>query len=103
MSRVAVVAKITAKPGERDALVAALQQALETAAGEPGTLVYALHADTKEADVLWMYELYADQGALDAHMGSPAFKALGPAIGPHLAGMPELHFSTPVGGKGLPA
>lgn len=100
MSKVAVVAKIPAAPGRRDELVAALQTALDTARGEPGTEYYILHADAKDPDVLWMYELYTDQAALDAHMGSEAFKALGPAIGPLLGGAPELTFLAPLGGKG---
>lgn len=99
-ARVAVVAKIPAAPGKRDDLAAALQVALETARGEPGTTYYILHADAKDADMLWMYEMYTDQAALDAHMGTDAFKALGGVIGPFLGGRPELIFMTPLGGKG---
>lgn len=47
-----------------------------------------------------MYEMYTNQDALTVHMGSDAFKALGPAIMPFLAGRPELIFVTPIGGKG---
>jgi quinol monooxygenase YgiN len=101
MSKVAAVAKLTAKPGERDLLAKALQGALDNAHTEPGTLVYALHTDAKEADVLWMCELYESQAALDAHMNGEVFKGLGPVIGPHLGGRPELHFITPIGGKGV--
>ena len=35
-----------------------------------------------------------------AKLDSDAFKALGPAIMPFLAGRPELIFVTPIGGKG---
>ena len=100
MSKIAVIAKIPAAPGKRADLVAALQGALQTAEGEAGTLVYVLHEDAKDADVLWMYEQYTDQAALDAHMGSEAFQALGGVIGPFLGGRPELTFLNPVGGKG---
>ena len=48
-----------------------------------------------------MYELYESQAALGEHMGSEAFKALGPAIGKFVGGAPELIFTKPVGGKGL--
>ena len=100
MADIAVIAKITAQEGKRDDLVAALQTALDTAQGEPGTLSYILLADQTNAETLWMYEMYNDQAALEAHMGSDAFKALGPAIGPFLAGRPELIFCKPLGGKG---
>ncbi len=54
-----------------------------------------------DADVLWMYEEYADQAALDSHGSSDAMKALGGSIGPFLAGRPELFFTNTVRGKGL--
>jgi quinol monooxygenase YgiN len=100
MADIAVIAKLTAQEGKRAELAAALQGALDTAAGEEGTLCYILHEDAVEADTLWFYESYTDQAALDAHMGSDAFKALGPAIGPFLGGRPELTFLKPIGGKG---
>lgn len=101
MAKVAVWAKIPAAPGKRDELAAALQAALDTAKGESGTIYYLLHTDAADPDSLFMYELYEDQDALNAHMGTEAFKALGPAIGPFLGGAPSLTFLAPVGGKGL--
>lgn len=99
--RIGVIARIPAAPGKRDELAAALQGALATAAGEEGTIYYILHEDKVDADALWMYEMYVDQAALDAHMGTEAFKALGPVIGPFLGGRPELTFLTAIGGKGF--
>ncbi len=99
--QVAVMAKVPAAPGKRDDLIAALQGALDTARGESGTIQYILHADAKDPDAVWFYELYVDQASLDAHMGTDAFKALGGVIGPFLGGRPELTFMTPLGGKGL--
>lgn len=101
MSQVAVIAKIPAAPGQRDQLIAALQAALDTAEGEPGTLRYILHEDTADADVVWFYETYIDQEALVAHGSTDAFKALGAAMKPFIGGRPELTFLKPLGGKGL--
>lgn len=101
MSQVSVIAKITAKEGMRDELITALQFGLDNAADEPGTLVYVLHTDSGDANVLWFYETYTDQDALLAHSGAAWFKELGPKIGPFMAGRPELSFLTPVAGKGL--
>lgn len=101
MARVAVWAKIPAAPGKRDDLAKALETALETAKGEKGTIYYILHADAQDADSLYMYELYESQDALNEHMGSEAFKALGPAIRPFLGGAPDLKFVAPLGGKGV--
>jgi quinol monooxygenase YgiN len=101
MSKIAVIAKITCKPGERDAAATGLQPMLDHVETEPGTLRYVLLQDNADADVLWMYELYDDNDALTVHSGSEAMRALGHAIGAHLAGRPELIFTTPIGGKGL--
>jgi quinol monooxygenase YgiN len=101
MPKVAVLAKLTAKEGQRDELVHALEQALDNAAGEEGTIFYILHADTHEPDVLWFYELYRDQDAYTAHGTSDAFKAVGRAVAPFAAGRPELVVLDPLGGKGL--
>lgn len=99
--RVAVIAKLPAAAGKRDELVAAFQTAIATAEREDGTLVYYLHADTKDADTLWVYEMYADSGALAAHGGSDDFKKLLGVLGPLMGGAPEMHILAPLGGKGL--
>lgn len=101
MAKVAVWAKIPAAPGKRDELAAALQTALDTARSENGTIYYILHTDAADPNALFMYELYEDQDALSVHVGSEAFKALGPAITPFLGGAPEMTFLGPIGGKGL--
>ncbi len=100
MSTIGVFAKLTAKPGQRDQLAAAMKPLLDSTNDEPGTQVYVLHADNAEPDVLWMYERYDDQAALDAHSASPTFKATGKELAPFLAGRPELHLCSIVGGKG---
>jgi quinol monooxygenase YgiN len=88
MSKVSVVAKITAQAGKRDEVMAALGGLLASAQEEPGTLLYLFNSDGKDADVIWVYELYESQAALDAHSGSAAMKAAGPALGALLAGAP---------------
>lgn len=101
MSKISVIARIPATPGKRAELVQALQQALDNVQGEAGTLMYVLHEDVKDEDAVWIYELYSDQAALDAHSSSPGMKALGPALAGLVAGRAELTILKPVGGKGL--
>lgn len=101
MSQVAVVVKVHAAPGQRDQLIAALQVALQTVEGEPGTLRYILHEDAADADVVWFYEMYTDQDALVLHSSTDAFKAMSAAMKPFVAGRPELTFLKPIGGKGI--
>ena len=101
MSKIAVIAKITSQPGKRADVVAGMGAMMDHVETEAGTLKYILAEDQSDADVLWMYEEYTDQAALDSHGSSDAMKALGGSIGPFLAGRPELFFTNTVRGKGL--
>jgi quinol monooxygenase YgiN len=101
MSKIAVIAKIIAQPGKRADVVAGMAPMMDNVETEPGTLKYILTEDQKDDDVLWMYEEYTDQAALDLHGSSDAMKALGGSIGPFLAGRPELYFTNTIRGKGL--
>jgi quinol monooxygenase YgiN len=101
MSKIGVVAKITAAPGKSSELAAALEFAVENAHKESGTRYYILHGDQKNPDVFWMYELYDSQADLDAHMGAPWFGELGKKLGSILGAPPELHFLRPLTGKGI--
>ena len=101
MSKIAAIAKLTAQSGKRDELVTALKPVLDAVHEEAGTLVYVLHKDNGDEDVLWFYEVYTDEAALAAHSSSDTFKALGPALAPLLAGRPEMHLLSPVSSKGV--
>lgn len=99
MATIALLAKITTQPGKRAEALAAFAPLLDQAEAEPGTLSYLLHEDADEPDVLWMYETYTDDAALDAHRKSDVMRSAGKALGQLLTGPPELTYLTPVGGK----
>ena len=80
MSKVSAIVKLTAQPGKRDELSAAFKTMLDHVESEAGTLIYILHSDNGEEDVLWFYELYTDNDALGAHSGSDTMKSLGPSL-----------------------
>ncbi|MEY2885764.1 MAG: hypothetical protein RJB40_619 [Actinomycetota bacterium] len=101
MSKVVVAVKLRIKSGQRDAFTEAVKPGLATAQSESGTLTYIFHHDAVDADVVWFYEMYADQDSLNAHMGSDAFKAFSKSLGDFVDGAPEFNFLTPIGGKGL--
>lgn len=101
MSKVGVWVKLDIQPGKRDEAVAAIQTALDAVQSEPGTLLYILHADASDENVLYFYELYTDQDALVAHSTADWFKAFGPTLAPFMAGRPSMQFIAPLGGKGL--
>jgi len=99
--KVALVGKITAKEGLRDALIAVFPDLAAAVDSEEGTLVYAMHTAANEPDVFWFYELYTDQDALTAHGSSDAMRAAWPTLAPLMAGQPEITILEPVRAKGL--
>lgn len=102
MSKLAIIAKLTAAPGKRDELVNVLKELVDGVADEEGTLIYGLHTANNDETSVFFYELYTDQAANDVHSGSPTMKAVGPKLAGLLGGMPELTPLTPVAAKGLP-
>ena len=85
-----VIATLRIKPGanaEFEKAMGELQKAVR--ANEPGNKLYVLH-QTDDPTVYVMLERYTDQAALEAHRASAHFKTLGGALGPHMAGRPEV-------------
>ena len=101
MSMISVLVKLTAQEGKRDEIVDGFGPMMDHVETEEGALTYILMEDTSDENVLRLYEQYADQAGFDAHGASDQMKALGGAIGGFLAAPPELHFCTPLRGKGL--
>ena len=61
-------------------------------ANEPGCLVYQLTKSRSEPGVYKVLELYASEDALKHHGGTDYFKAGGAAMGPFMAGRPEIEY-----------
>ena len=100
-SVIAVIAKITAKPGSRDQVVAVLAEMVQAVNNEPGTLTYAMHTQADDDVTVWFYERYSDAAALATHGSSDAMKASGPKLAGLLAGRPEIIRLTPHSAKGF--
>lgn len=102
MPKVAVIAKITSASGKRSEVIEHLKPMFPQADTEAGTELYVLHEDAANPDVLWMYELYADHEALQAHSSSEAMGGLLVALGGDLMGAPpELIILNPLQAKGV--
>jgi quinol monooxygenase YgiN len=72
-----VVAKWTAKPGEEDAVAAAVQKLLAPSRAEPGNLFYQPHRDPANPRVFYFYEQYVDEDGYKAHGESAHFQEIG--------------------------
>jgi quinol monooxygenase YgiN len=101
MSKISLIAKLTAAEGKADELDAALRSVVEAADEEDGLEVYSVHADTEDPNVFYFFELYQDQAALDVHGRGDRMKPAMKALGSMLAGRPEVTMLNPVAAKGL--
>jgi len=66
---IALHVELRVRPPYLDEVLATVRGLLALAESEPGNLVYAIH---REQQTLFLYELYRDQEACDAHLGSRA-------------------------------
>ncbi|MEZ4589091.1 MAG: antibiotic biosynthesis monooxygenase family protein [Gemmatimonadales bacterium] len=94
-----LIGKMSATPGQRDALAAIL---LEGTGEMPGCLSYVIAADPGDPDGLWITEVWESQ---DHHRASLSLPAVQEAIGkgrPLIAGFSNRTETIPIGGLGLP-
>jgi quinol monooxygenase YgiN len=100
--KVAQIARMVAKPGMRDELVAALEPAFAKAEAETGTEVYLMMVDARtlhkvitpeggadvrieqHPDEVWFFELYENEEAVTAHEQGYALTEATRSIGPRL-------------------
>lgn len=101
MTQLALIARLQAKPGRRDDLLETLSRGVSAVGEEPGTLLYLMHTDEADDDLVWFYELYSHDAAFDDHRTSETMKAMKPVLGELLAAPVEITRGRLVGGKGL--
>ena len=101
MSKISMMAKLTAADGKADELATALTLLIAAAEEEAGLEVYSVHRVDEEPDVFWFFELYRDEPSLAAHGRGEAMKAAMGAVGACLGARPEIIRLTPVAAKGL--
>ncbi len=93
-----LIGKMTATPGQRDALGAIL---LEGTGEMPGCLSYVIATDPSDPDALWITEVWE---SAEHHRGSLALPAVQAAIAkgrPLIAGFSDRVETVPIGGMGL--
>lgn len=100
MSDKTFIVKLTVAEGKRDEALTAMRKLVDATEGEPGTLQYVLHADTTDPDVVWFYEHYTDDAALQSHMTSSAMAEAIGSFGGLLAGAPDMREVEVVARKG---
>ena len=97
-----VVAILTAQPGKRDALLAAVNANLAAVRAEEGCIAYgpAVDAEFSQAkfgpDALLVLEQWASPEALAAHGKSAHMAAFGASVRDIMASRPAVHILQPV-------
>jgi len=95
-----LIGSMSAAPGRRDDLIAILTAAVSNM---PGCLSYIVAKDTKDANTIWITEIWDSQASHDASLSLAAVKKAIAAATPMIAGFGDQVVTTPVGGYGLPA
>lgn len=93
-----LIGRMTAQPGQRDALAAVLLEGLHDM---PGCLSYVVANDPESPDALWITEVWTDAAAHTASLQLPSVKAAIAKGRPLIAGFGPSHVTQPIGGHGL--
>jgi quinol monooxygenase YgiN len=81
-----VTAVTRLRPGVRAEALAAARGMQEVTAQEPGCHEYRFWMEIDDPDSLLLFERWADQSALDAHLAAPHTREFGAAISTYAAG-----------------
>jgi quinol monooxygenase YgiN len=101
MTKISLIAKLTAVEGKVEELSSVLAAVVAAAEEEAGLEVYSAHAAKDEPGVFYFFELYQDDEALAVHGKGEGMKAAMGAFKGLLAGRPEVTMMEPVAAKGL--
>lgn len=93
-----LIGKINTKPGQRDALAAILLQGTRAM---PGCLSYIVANDPKQADALWITEVWDSPESHKASLALPAVKEALTLGRPMIVGFGERFETIPLGGVGI--
>jgi len=101
MSKISLIAKLTATEGKSSELEDVLTNLIAAAEEEDGLEVYSVHAADDEPGVFYFFELYRDDEAKAVHGKGDAMRAAMGAFAGLLSARPEIIMMTPVAAKGL--
>lgn len=83
MDGLVILVEFRLRPGTRERFLEAVEpDARDSVAKERGCRRFDVLVPEDEADVVWLYEIYDDAAAFDAHMETPHLKAFQAAIEP---------------------
>lgn len=93
-----LIGKMSAVPGQRDALASIL---LEGTGAMPGCLSYVIASDPEDPNALWITEVWDSAESHRASLGVPSVQAAIARGRPLIAGFSNRVETVPLGGHGL--
>jgi quinol monooxygenase YgiN len=93
-----LIGRMTAIPGQRDALV---QFLLDGTNAMPGCLSYIVATDPANPDAIWITEIWDSETSHRASLQLPAVQAAIRAGKPLIASFDQHTVTSPIGGHGL--
>lgn len=102
MPQYGLCGKITATPGNGEALAAHLLDAAAGLQDVGGCRLYVVCRDPEDADAVWVMEVWESAEAHGRSLQLPAVQELIARARPIIAGMGQRFELAPIGGKGLP-
>jgi quinol monooxygenase YgiN len=101
MDKYAFFGKFLAKPGQRDALLEYLKEAVQEVSKLPGCYLYIINTVPTEPDAICAYEIWRSEADHDASLQIESVKAIVAKARPLIAGGDPPIKMVPVVGKGL--
>jgi len=95
-----LIGKMTASPGQRDALTTVLLDGMGTM---PGCLSYIVAHDPADDDAVWVTEVWIDEANHRASLKDPDIKAVIARGMAMIATFSDAQVTRPIGGMGLSA
>ncbi|MDP9103253.1 MAG: antibiotic biosynthesis monooxygenase [Pseudomonadota bacterium] len=92
-----LIGSMTAKPGQRAALIAAIA---EGSTDMPGCYSYVIAADAANPDLIWITEVWDSKQSHDASLNLPPVQAAIAKAKPLIGGMGSQTITTPTAGGG---
>jgi quinol monooxygenase YgiN len=99
MSKISIVGRFTTLPGRRKDLEDLFSEVASHPI--PGREVFVLSEDNVDADVLWVFEIYTDQNAIDSHRSSQVVRDAAASSRALLVGTPEIRHARPIAMTGV--
>ena len=94
--RRSLLVRLTSKDGMRPALLDLLNTYADGLAEEPGTEVFVVSMDPDDANIVWLYEIFADEAAENAHRASEGYARLMSSMPEMLDGQPAVLRTVPL-------